>query len=152
MLKKYFFFIFNHIFTFYFNFSHFDFHQTWTLLLPDSYILCKQSYSFFSLFLVSTHNAISQTHLASNSRGSSGGYIDLTISSTRGLMRLAMATISISVSGVLSCCVWAIVMPTIFSVNMWQILRIAKQWGANPLKWNDIKLSYCNIFILYLKQ
>ena len=73
-------------------------------------------------------------YLASSNRGSNGGYMARTTSSTRGLIRFAIATMSVSDSGLCNCLELPIVIPTSFSVKLWQMRRIARQWGTRPLK------------------
>ena len=73
-------------------------------------------------------------YLASSSRGSSGGYMDFTTSSTRGLMRLAALTRSFKRSRDRSCWALPIAMATNFSVKLWHVRSISRQWGIKPLR------------------
>ncbi len=52
-------------------------------------------------------------------------------------MRFAIATISVSNSGLRNSWESRIVIPTNFSVSVWHVLSIARQCGANPLKYNN---------------
>lgn len=87
-------------------------------------------------------------HLASRRRGSKGGYMALTTSSTRGPILLAMDTRSVMVSWEVSCWEFPMVIPTSFSVRRWAIFRMAKQCGTRPLKnnkraWLKNEWEYC---------
>ena len=88
---------------------------------------------------------LSFTYLASRSLGSKGGYRAFTTSSTLGPMRFATVTSSVRESGE-----HPIVMATNFSVNWWHVRKMARQWGARPLKDNEkdhITLLTCIIHV-----
>jgi hypothetical protein len=60
--------------------------------------------------------------------------MEITTSSTRGLIRLATSMIFVSVSGDRSWLDWRMVMATSFSVKRWQIFRMSMQCGTIPLE------------------
>jgi len=108
--------------------------------LPPSliHIIHSQIHKYLntSIMLTRDHTWSVFTYLASSRRGSKGGYIDRTTSSTREPIRRATETRSVRVSGNWSCCALLRVTLTSFSVSRWATFRIARQWGTRPLETN----------------